>query len=91
MLVTLAYFLALCPNQLIRMSPIVLVPLFFLAFVFSGFPVQRVINRVEMREVYRPFNFGILVVLILSLFFAIVRVVKVVSRSAGALRPFKDM
>lgn len=87
-LVTFAYFLALCPNQVIRFKPVMLVPFMF-GFIFFYSPIVfPVTEAVEICDIYDNQNFTVLVVLGLVLLFAIVRVVKIVSRPLGALRPF---
>lgn len=42
-----------------------------------------------MTDIYKALNFSTLIILAVVLFLAIVRVVKIVSRSAGALRAFR--
>ena len=87
MLVTFAYFLALCPNQSVVFTPVVVFPL-TLAFIFlQDCPGYQLKKSLEVYDIYRRVNLVSLVILGLILFLAIVRVVKIVRRSAGALRP----
>lgn len=87
-LVTFAYFLALCPNQSVVFTPVLIFPV-TLGFLFfqerASYQSQKTL---EVYDIYKEYNTVTLVCLSLVLFLAIVRVVKMVSRSAGALRPF---
>lgn len=88
MLVTLAYFLALCPNQSATFSPVMFVP-FFLGFtLLPDSPSQPMLKASELQDIYSRQNRVTLLFLALILFLTIIRVVKIVSRNAGALRPF---
>lgn len=89
MLVTLAYLLALCPNQSVVLTPVVVFPV-SLAFIFlQDSPGYQVEKSFEVCDIYRRYNLRTFIMLGLILFLAIVRVVKMVSLSAGALRPFR--
>ena len=89
MLVTFSYLLALCPNQSARLTPFLIFPV-IIALIFlqerANYESQK---SFEVLDIYRELNFMTLILLGVVLFLAIVRVVKIVRRSAGALRPFK--
>ncbi len=89
MLVTFSYLLALCPNQSVRLTPFLIFPV-IIALIFlqerANYESQK---SFEVLDIYRELNFMTLILLGVVLFLAIVRVVKIVRRSAGALRPFK--
>jgi len=88
MLVTFAYFLALCPNQSVSLTPIIIIPITFAFIFFQNYPRYQVSCSLEVYSIYRALNLRTFIILGLVLFLAIVRVVKIVSRSSGALRPF---
>lgn len=88
MLVTFAYFLALCPNQIIGLSPIIVVPFLFRLMLLRGLNSFFIVKREEMCSIYEVQNFVIFIILGVVLFLAMVRVVKMVRRPFGALRPF---
>lgn len=87
MLVAFAYFLALCPNQSVSFSPAFILPLGIALFFLQDSPSYQVSQSLEILEIYRENNFSTFIILGIVLLLAIVRVVKIVSRSAGALRP----
>lgn len=89
MLVTLAYLLALCPNQEVAFSPAILIPIILALFLLQDKNIQPIVKSWEVTDIYKTLNFSTLIILAVVLFLAIVRVVKIVSRSAGALRAFR--
>nr|BDC91901.1 NADH dehydrogenase subunit 6 [Armandia sp. GK-2021] len=88
MLVTFAYFLALCPNQIMGLSPMMVVPFLFGLMLLSSLNSLFVVKSEEMCNIYEVQNFVIFIILGVVLFLAMVSVVKMVSRPFGALRPF---
>lgn len=85
-LVTLSYFLALCPNQSVRFTPFLIMPI-GIRFLFVGaLPNYQITNSFEVCDIYKSYNITSLIVLRIVLFLAMVRVVKMVRRSSGALR-----
>lgn len=86
-LVIFAYFLALCPNVVIRLGPMVGVSLLVALMMGRSFFFSHVSSSVEIGDVYLKSNFITYLVLGVCLFLAIVRVVKVSGRRSGALRP----
>lgn len=86
-LVTFAYLLALCPNQVIGIRPIMVVPLLLGVGLLQDMRVSPVVTGVEVRDIYDYQNLVVLIMLGLVLLFAMVSVVKIVSRPLGALRP----
>lgn len=88
MLVSFAYFLALCPNQSVTFSFLLGLPVIIAEpFLFVAY-TPPVVNRVEVVDLYIDLNQACFVFSVFVLFIAMVRVVKIVRRRSGALRPF---
>jgi len=88
MLVRLAYFLALCPNQSVTFSFFLGVPLIIAGPLLLMAHVPGVVDEVEVVDLYIDVNQECLILSVLVLLIAMLRVVKIVRRRSGALRPF---
>nr|YP_010318555.1 NADH dehydrogenase subunit 6 [Pseudopotamilla reniformis]ULD67134.1 NADH dehydrogenase subunit 6 [Pseudopotamilla reniformis] len=97
LLVMFSYFIALGPNQHLYLLPdliclfIMYLPLFI---GFTKWPMKMPIINTFLATpqpplaIYTPENFWVLILLVITLFFALILVVKISNRSAGPLRPF---
>lgn len=95
LLVIFSYFLAICPNQIIRINTLapVGISLFFFGALFMASAVYFPSVGVSYGDVvllYKGENGGFLVFLVVFLLLALIRVVKVVRLSQGPLRPFSS-
>ena len=94
LLVMFAYFLAICPNQVISAKkPIKVVggSFLLLCFIIRAFP-PRIASPYMSRSfvrLYLPQNAGFLLGLAVFLFLTLIVVVKIARRREGPLRPFR--
>ena len=95
LLVIFAYFLAICPNQIVdvKRSLVTTRVFFFMGLILMGtmapYVLMSVIVPTQLMVLYEPVNAGILVLLGLFLLLTLVSVVKVVQLKQGPLRPFQ--
>lgn len=96
LLVIFSYFLAVCPNEVIRgkwgaFFISILGSLFMVglgSYIYSG-PLS--FSRLtDLDIIYRSFNFPILIFLVIVLLIRLFRVVSIVGMREGPLRPFSN-
>lgn len=92
LLVIFAYFLAICPNQLIALKTPFLVFLstfaLFLILAPSHFQTPTLSIPTPLVNIFLPAHTTLLVLLALLLLLTIIVVVKITQRNRGPLRPF---
>jgi len=96
LLVIFSYFVALVPNQILERNNILLILLItFTALIFILiktpilFPIEiTTLPQTPIAALYYPTNIPILTFLAITLFFALVAVVKICAKSNAPLRPF---
>ena len=92
LLVIFAYFLAICPNQLIALKTPFLIFSFtfiiFSALAPSHFYAPTLSNATPLVNMFLPTHTTLLVLLALLLLLTIIVVVKITQRNRGPLRPF---
>lgn len=96
LLVIFSYFLAVCPNEVIRGKwRIFFISIFGSAGIvfFGGHIYSSPLSLSRLTEVdmmYRSFNFSILIFLVVVLLISLFRVVSIVGIREGPLRPFSS-
>lgn len=90
LLVIFAYFLAICPNQLIAIkTPAATFSISFILLTLTGTPQNTtLVNPTPLSNIFFPINVSLLLLLALLLLLTMISVVKITQRNRGPLRPF---
>ena len=94
LIVMFAYFLAICPNQLIslkdmlRRFSIMFLSSLLISYTFSALTPNWPASTIPITSIYSADNAQLLILIALILFLTLVAVVKVVQLKQGPLRPF---
>ena len=95
LIVIFAYFLAICPNQIISIkNTLKKYTLMLILTLFSLILSQPLMpawpsSVMPVPSLYTPFNFRLLILVAAVLFLTLIAVVKIVQLNRGPLRPFK--